>query len=468
MLLPLFLASHLLLTPLLISNEPQIIRFLPSLTKGSWGDRYVANINQNSINSQQRVQPLPNSLNQVPVFNSNSPELVQGEGILLSTFPEDGKTSSQAHLNFPFNGRFDLFAHHVAKPPNEDDLSTLYLGILLHNPTNETVTVDILSGASYLSQPDAPFIELPSTTENPEGEVYSGPGSRVMDDILREKRHWQFPSQVEIPPESNHLLLNAPIPVRPFDPPLNGRSTYLQLESDGEVYAASLAQYAPRTDTGRERPPTLSEWETLLTGGELSTPRDTAPTPSDNTENIIYGRVAGVSQGSKWEATVDVDLDTVEEAVSYGISTLVGGRLGTDQVQSAPMLARYPDTAYAAHGNYGVEYDLSFNLNNTTTQPREVSLALETPVKADDLSNRLKFLDSPSSQVFFRGTIQLTYRDEQGSEQTEYFHLAQHHGERGEPLLNLTIPSQASRTVEVNLVYPPDATPPQVLTIENQ
>lgn len=441
MLLPLLLASHLLQTPTLISNEPQ-------------------------INSQQIVQPLPDSLNQVPVFNSNSPELVQGEGILLSTFPEEGKTSPQAHLDFPFNGRFDIFAHHVAKPPNENDLSTLYIGILLHNPTSETVTVDILSGASYLSQPDAPFIELPSTVANPEGEVYSGPGSRVMDDILRGKRHWQFPSQIEIPPESNHLLLNDPIPVRPFDPPLNGRSTYLRLESDGKVYAASLAQYAPKTDTGRERSPTLSEWETLLTEGELSTPRDKAPTPPENTENLIYGRVAGVSKGSKWEATVNIDLDTLEEKVSYGISTLVGGRLGTDQVQTAPMLVRYPDTAYAAHGNYGVEYDLSFNLNNETSEAREVSFALETPIKANELSNGLEFLESPSGQVFFRGTVQLSYQNEQGSDQTRYFHLVQHRGERGEPLLNLTIPPQASRTVDVNLVYPPDATPPQVLTIE--
>ena len=442
MLFPLFLASNLLTSPTLIS--------------------------QDFPNTQQEVQPLPGELDQVPVFNSNSPELVQGEGILLSTFPEEDKSNPEAHLDFAFNGRFDIFAHHVAKPPNEEDLSTLYLGLLLHNSSNETVTVDILSGASYLSQPDAPFIELPSTVENPDGEVYAGPGSRVMDDILRGKRHWQFPSQIEIPPESNHLLLNAPIPVRPFDPPLNGRSTYLRLESDGDVYAASLAQYAPRTDQGRERSPSLSEWETLLTEGNLSTPRDRAPTPPENTENIIYGRVAGVSEGSKRESTVDVDLNTLEEAVSYGVSTLVGGRLGTDQVQTAPLLVRYPDTAYAAHGNYGVEYEVSFNLNNESNEARNISLALETPVKTDELSNGLQFLESPSGQVFFRGTVRVTYMEEEEAEQTRYFHLAQHRGERGEPLLNLTIPSETQRTVKVNLVYPPDATPPQVLTIKNQ
>lgn len=36
----------------------------------------------------QVVRPLPGSLDKIPVFNSNSPELVQTEGILLSTFPQ--------------------------------------------------------------------------------------------------------------------------------------------------------------------------------------------------------------------------------------------------------------------------------------------------------------------------------------------------------------------------------------------
>ena len=38
-----------------------------------------------------QVRPLPNQLDQVPVFNSNSPELLLGEGILLSTFPPKKK-----------------------------------------------------------------------------------------------------------------------------------------------------------------------------------------------------------------------------------------------------------------------------------------------------------------------------------------------------------------------------------------
>jgi len=112
------------------------------------------------------IRPLTGELNQIPVFNSNSPELVVGEGILLSTFPSENKNHPNAHLNYPLQGRFDIFAHHVAKAVDKNDRRTLYLGIIVHNPTNKTVNIDILQGASYLSQPDVPFIEIPSMVES--------------------------------------------------------------------------------------------------------------------------------------------------------------------------------------------------------------------------------------------------------------------------------------------------------------
>ncbi len=37
------------------------------------------------------VRPLPGKPDNIPMFNSNSPEWVKKEGILLSTFPTNGK-----------------------------------------------------------------------------------------------------------------------------------------------------------------------------------------------------------------------------------------------------------------------------------------------------------------------------------------------------------------------------------------
>ncbi|HAG81926.1 MAG TPA: hypothetical protein DCL61_12355 [Cyanobacteria bacterium UBA12227] len=428
---------------------------------------------QVEILQPQEVRTLPGQLDTIPVFNSNSPELVQTEGILLSTFPPDGKANPNAHLNFPFQGRFDIFAHHVAKPPTPEDLRTLYLGIILHNPGLKPVTIDILQAASYLSQPDAPFIELPPSVDNPAGKVYAGPGSRVMSDILRGYRQDNFPPQLIIPPNESRMLLNLPIPVRSLDPPLNGRSTLMRLRSDGIVYAASLAQYALIDGDGNEQPPTLEQWQQLLEQGELGTPRDRTPTPPDTTTSpIIYGRVAGVAQGSMWQAEL-TDSSTTQfltipqpgQAFSYGLSTLPGGRLGTGQSQSARMLVRYPDTAYFAHGNYGVQYSLTLPLVNPTNQTQTVTVTLQTPIKQDQIQEGLRFLEPPPRQVFFRGTVQIRYKDDTGLPRTRYVHLVQRRGQMSEPLVMLTMPPSDQRLVQVNFLYPPDATPPQVLTI---
>jgi Protein of unknown function (DUF3370) len=421
----------------------------------------------------QEVRSLAGKLNKIPVFNSNSPELVLKEGILLSTFSPQNKANPEAHLNFPLQGNFDIFAHHVAKAPTPEDLRTLYLGIILHNPTQQPVTVDILQAASYLSQPDAPFIELPPQVEDPQGKVYAGPGSRVMGDILRGRRHQDiFEPQIVIAPGESQMLVNLPIPVRELEPPLNGRSTYMRLRSNGKVYAASLAMFAPKDETGQERPPTLEEWENLLKEGELATPRDRAPSPPGTSGNIVYGRVAGVSAGSIWKAklsdlgSVDLAIPGKGEAFSYGLSTLDGGQLGTNQVQSAPMLVRYPDTAYKAHGNYGVQYSIALPLRNPTQESQTVAVKLQTPIKQDQLKDGLRFLDPPAQQVFFRGTVRVSYEDEQKVSQTRYFHLVQKRGQRGEPLVKIEIPAMDWRLVQVDFLYPPDATPPQVLTVE--
>lgn len=432
----------------------------------------VANSPQEVIESCE-VRPLSNNLNNVPVFNSNSPELVLNEGILLSTFPHIDMANPDAHLDFAFQGEFDIFAHHVAKADPPDNLQTLYLGIIIHNPNPEPVTVEILQGASYLSQPDAPFIDLPAQLENPDGNVYAGPGSRVMSDILRGKFQEIFPPRLTIEPEEAQMVLNLPIPVKDLEPPLNGRSTYIRLRSDKPVYLASLAQFAPLDESGQERTPTLAEWSQLLLTGDLVSPRDRAPTPPNSSGSIIYGRVAGVSRGSQWKTRLtdpktfmNLTIAPPNQALCYGISTLPGGRMGTNQVQSAPMLVRYPDTAYQGHGNYGVEYNLTLPLYNPTKTSQTVAIALETPLKQDKITDGIRFREPPSNAVFFRGTVRVSYQDEEGKQQTRYFHLVQRQGQRGEPLITLAIAPRQRREVQVDLIYPPDATPPQVLTIK--
>lgn len=429
----------------------------------------------------QELRPLPGHLDAIPVFNSNSPELISSEGILLSTFPPQDKKIPTAHLNFAFTGRFDIFAHHVAKANPPENLRSLYLGIILHNPGKQPIKVNILRAATYLSQPDAPFIDLFSFIPNDLGTIFAGPGDRVTYDILVGKRQAIFPDQMVIPPGQSQMLLNLPIPVQGLTPPINGRSTLIRLSSSGKVYVASLALFARTNLDGSERAPNLAEWENLLDNGDLATPRDRIPTPlTENSpspkqvpKKIVYGRVAGVARGSEWRSSI-VDnpqspyltIPQPNHAFSYGLSTLNQGTLGTGQVQSAPMLVRYPDTAYLAHGNYGVQYSLRLPLYNNTQNQQTVTVTLQTPLKENKLQiPGLRFLTTPTGQVFFRGTVRVRYQDEQGYLKTRFIHLVQRRGEQGEPLVSLNMKAGDRSLIFVDFLYPPDATPPQVLTI---
>ncbi|MBH8566525.1 DUF3370 domain-containing protein [Nostoc sp. CENA67] len=417
------------------------------------------------------VRPLPGKLDTIPVFNSNSPEWIKTEGILLSTFPPNGKKVPAAHLNFPFQGRFDLFAHHYTHTPK--DLQTLYLGVILHNPSKQPVTVDVLQGASYLMQ-DAPFVTLPPYVDNNDGKAYSGPGDRAVSDVLRGVRQADFSAKLVIPPGQSRMLLNHPIPVRNLEKPINGRSSFLRLRSSGKVYTASLAMFAKKNSDGSDRAPTLTEWQTLLNTGNFAGPRDKTPTPPDATGGaMIYGRVAGVSQGSQWQATLvdnpkakTLTIPHPGKGISYTLVTLRGGQLGTQQIQTAKMLVRYPDTAYEAHGNYGVEYNLSLPLSNSTNQTQTVTVTFETPLKENKLSQGgIRFRKPSLDFPFFRGTVRLRYVDDQGQQKTRYVHLWHRTGQVLDPLLQLVMPPSTQRQIQVDLIYPPDSTPPQVLTV---
>ena len=425
------------------------------------------------ILDRQEMRPLMGNLDDVPMFNSNSPEIVQTEGILLSAFPPEGMAHPQAHLNFPFQGRFELFTHHISKAPPPVDLRTLYIGAIAYNPTDQPVTIDILQGASYLSQPDAPFYDAPNYSLNNDGAMYRGPGDRAMLDILRGRRQAIFPAQIVIPPKQSKMLMNIPIPVKELDPPLNGRSGLSRLRSDGKVYVATLSLYARLNPDGTERAPNLEEWENILKKGELAKPRDVIPTPPDLTEGAFeYSRVAGIQMGSQWfgrltdsNKSEDLSIPKRGESYSYGLSLLQYGTMGTGQVQTAPIKVRYPDTAYSAHGNYGVQYNLTLPLQNPTSETQTVILSFQNPIKYDKPVGGLQFFEPLPDDVFFRGSVRTRFRNDKGLAQTRYVHLVMRRGERGKSLVTLTMPPGDRRVVQFDFLYPADATPPQVLTV---
>ncbi len=458
----------------------------------------IAQAESTLITIPQEVRPLPGSLDSVPVFNSNSPEIIESDGILLSTFPSRGKSAPEAHLDYAFNGRFDIFSHHVARGQDDADTRTIYEGIIVHNPGSRPVTLSVREGASQISQ-ESPWNQIASGSSNLYSNNFSGPGSRVMNDVLRDRRQSPLPDQLTLPPGESRLLLNAPIPLRRLSvatdgslppgseilpapvrvssgegPRLNGRSTLVRLHSSGPVYVASLAMHAPQVN-GTERVPSLEDWKQVLFRGRLSTPRDQPPSqPGSRANPFRYGRVSGVARGSQWKATLtdgrsdQLAIPKPGEQFSYGLSTLERNTFGTGQIQSAPIDARYSDTAYRANGNYGVEYNLDLPLTNNTDSAQTVSLSVQTPLQNDNLSDALQFYTSPSSRIFFRGTALFIYREDDGRSRAYYTYLEQSQGQQGQPLIEITLAPGEQRNVNFQFLYPPDATPPQVLTVSTQ
>jgi hypothetical protein len=424
----------------------------------------------------QTVAPLSGGLDAVPLVNDNNPELIREPGILLSSFDPARGWNGQplpvagAHLNSPLNGSFGLFSHHVyaGKPETLD--STLWLALVAAPRGSQPVRLRLINGSTALSQspdgkqPSAPFLPLPTLLEQGMTPVWAGPGSRVATELLRRERSPLLPESWTLPPGQLSTLLVLPIPVRGLDPLLNGLNLQLRLNSDGPLDLATLAAFGPN-----DQPPPPARWQELLQGGLSS--REHAPSPKGSSGPMIYSRVSGIQQGSLWRARLaepgQAGLPLSRAPISWPIASLERGSLGTKQVQTAPLSSFYPGTAWAAHGNYGVEYDLTLPLVNDGRSRSGVQLAFESPLKGDGAQGGLRFLPTPGPGVTFRGTVEVSGLDgPDGRPQGRRgFHLVLRSGQSGPVLGTVTLDPGARREVRVRLIYPADATAPQVLTL---
>jgi hypothetical protein len=433
----------------------------------------------------QSVVPLPGSLDQVPMVNDNNPELIKEPGILLSSFDPlrgyDGKPLGvpAAHLNAPLQGPFVLFSHHVYAGRAESLDSTLWLAVLAAPRGNQPVTLRLQRGATALSQsvdgrdPAAPFLPLPTLLPQAGDGIWAGPGSRVATELLRRQRTAGLPASWTLPPGRLTTLTVLPLPVRGLDPLLNGRNLQLHLDASAPVDVATLAAFGKG-----DAPPEAAEWSRLLQGGLSG--KEHQPSPRGTSGPMIYSRVSGVQNGSLWRTRItdpgSTSLSVRRAPISWPIASLERGTLGTGQVQTSELSRFYPGTAWAAHGNYGVEYDLTIPLRNDTARPVALQLAFESPLKADKPQGGLRFLSEPARAVMFRGTVEVSGLDAPTG--TEFppgaprrpqgrqgFHLVLRNGQQGPALGTVTLAPGEQRTLHVRLIYPADATPPQVLSL---
>jgi len=410
--------------------------------------------NQNSHQTIRAVRPLAGILNNSAVLNSNCPELVTAEGILVSTMNGEGRDLPENHLNYKFKNDFALFFHHINKQSEEDAKKTLYVSWVAFNSAKKAVTLTINEEASYLSQPDAPFVERPALATDQDNSFYSGPGDRLTADFIHGSAGKNLPLSITVPAGEMAIVRQMDVPVADLKFHHNGRSFYARGNIDGALHMATIATFS---ELG---PPSLSELETLLQRSAMAQPREyekLPPTPDDYKGRFVYGRVAGVQRGEKIEAEHSLSLNKASDARrNFPISSLVKGTFGTGEIQSAPLLRRYNDTAFSAHGNYCVDYKITMTVHNNDYIKRKLYLGFDCPFKTD--LDEIKYADLPEKAVCFRGSIKVSSEDYE-----RFYHFVLHKGEALEPFESFEIEPYQARTVTVELLYPPDATPPQLL-----
>jgi hypothetical protein len=427
----------------------------------------------NKIDFDYKIFPLPGSLNDVPVFNSNSPELIKSEGILLSTFSPENKNYPEAHLNMKFKGKFDIFAHHIALQRDDGDFTNLYEGIILQNSSPKIVTLKILASATYLTRPDAPFLKLPDYLENSDEQYFSGPGDRTSQDILRGKNIFEN-NIFRINPGDYFVLMNEAIPIAPLSAS-NGRTSMFKLESDGPLFVADLALYEKDFLFLKDQKPEPEDWINILKSGRLAVLRDNTPSPLDSRwydKPFYYGRVGGVAIGDKWKARIEnkkneFKIPPKNQGVVFVVNSLFGNTYATAQIQSGVIVRRYPDTALQSHGNYGVTYEIEIPLFNGNNESTSVTISFDTPLRfLNDKKERvISYYDYPPDKINFRGEFLVQYKSYLGLEKEKYIHVIQRFGQQGLPLASIFMDPGEKRLVKITFIYPSDATPPHVLTI---
>lgn len=414
------------------------------------------------------VRPLPGGLDDRLVVNSNHPEIVRGPGIALSTMPWAGA----AHQNLMLNGPFEVFAHHQ----NRSERS-LYQAVVLHNPGPEPVRVAVGPSASFVTR-DAPYRDAAADiADDPHGRLTSGPGDFVATALLRGERAIAAES-ITLAPGETRLLHSKELFAG------NEATSQFTFDASGPVAAAVVIEDAPPTE--------VAVAARLRAGQRVApNPGDLPPTPPGAPGGKIYGRVAGVQQGARWVADLgDAGGAIVLPPGAFSRRWVVNAKekhtVGTDQVQTAPVITRYPDAAYAAHGNYGLEYDLAIPLRNPTAEPRQVTLDFDTPPTPGAppppppppfwlglLAAALPFLkilpDTGQVSRAFRGTVAIETTRGDGHVTTRLVHVSQKLGTEGSrPLHTITLAPGESATMRVRLRYPANATAPHVLRVGSE
>ena len=172
----------------------------------------------------------------------------------------------------------------------------------------------------------------------------------------------------------------------------------------------------------------------------------------------LFSRVLAGSRISLQLGLISVTLGALPTRLIIGDGRVDPAVTGTDALTGQTV---------RLSGNYGVLYDLTIPLRNDGSTRQRLALSLDSPLKTDQPLGGLRFRASPSNAVTFRGTLEVSGLDGEagGSRGRQAFHLVLRSGMAGPALGQVSLAPGQQRQLQVRLIYPADATPPQALSL---
>jgi hypothetical protein len=400
------------------------------------------------------LEPLTITWGRRRQLNDNHPEILTRwspeRAITASSLSPTGMAHPGAHQGQAINGDGSIFSSHQNRTGRE-----LHQNLVLHNPGSEPVRVRVTALASNTSH-EAPYRDLQTpptsataTRPDPTGRLGNGPGERTADQVLRQ--HREGPEFLTIPPGGTAVLHSA------RHPQGTELVTQAQFRTDGPVHAAVL--YTPGFLRNDRNGHNAQAAEVLKTSDLVA--RDPAhdkqpSAPGDG--RFIYGRVAGVVEGSDGRMTVAndsaasrfvTDRPGTQEFLMLGKAT----RNVDGQDTAGTLLSRYPDSAYRNHGNYGADLAVAIPLHNPVDAP---------------VARRVRiFIDTPPEQNF--GGVSRSIRNSiraWNGHTPAYFNLNQRAGTQSTtPLLDVTLAPGQSINAALRMINAANNTPPHTLRV---
>lgn len=290
----------------------------------------------------RQLRRLGGALGGPPIWKSNNPEVIEGDGWLMQSARADAVRGGRPT---PLSGKPHLYLFHINKSG-----APRYLHVLVSNPR----TQDLRYGAVG---------SLYTGAERPLGGAGTGPNYAVARDFLdgtfRTRR-----SGVTVRPRTATELVRAALGPGVM---VDGRFE-LDIEGGGAAYV-----YTVVTSSGDLRD--------AINASQGAPARGPIYPPGPDR----YGREAGVYATSAFSGTTEIELP--RGAAHLGLALNTSSKFDPQlQDHTAPALMTLGDSAPRTYANYGHRYDVTLRLLNPGTAARRVRLSLASSARNPALS----------------------------------------------------------------------------------